>query len=491
MTPSALNAPLPPSASNTAPSSPDVRPGSLTYAASHPLPSALPPAAHSPSSIKSDSHALPTEEPPSEHWKITSSVVGDSTSDGEVSYNIRRRANSTSAGPPNSAAPRLNAEDRHGSHVRSSSVNTASVSTNAGPMPANGRNAASAVGKGGSVSSADDDWEKARLSRLARLPDSVTGSDMDSLSGRLRDLGTSESESVTPTISDDRAGTSGSSDYKSRRNTIKANAPYDPRLSGSDFGFTLPGVPSAPPGGDWGSGNGNGGSDSGGEGDVMARMPSAPAISPLSQDQLPHVTVFAKTAPSRDNLHVNPHFTTPTPTNLSTAPPHDLESPSTPRTQANSQASSALSPPGQHPAPLSPPPPLVYQQSPPPSTTSSNAGHSIHLDYTPPNPVIPLHNNFTTSMHPQHVHHVHQFAPSAPTGMTHPMPLPVYASNGHVNGSNGAFAPPANVRTPPTVVDPETLAKAQKHTKFAQSALLFEDLETARNELRKALEFLS
>jgi hypothetical protein len=40
-------------------------------------------------------------------------------------------------------------------------------------------------------------------------------------------------------------------------------------------------------------------------------------------------------------------------------------------------------------------------------------------------------------------------------------------------------------------VDPETLAKAQKHTKFAQSALLFEDLETARNELRKALEFLS
>jgi len=46
-------------------------------------------------------------------------------------------------------------------------------------------------------------------------------------------------------------------------------------------------------------------------------------------------------------------------------------------------------------------------------------------------------------------------------------------------------------RTPPETLDPETVVKAQKHAKFAISALNFEDLDTARRELRKALEILS
>jgi hypothetical protein len=493
VTPNALNAPLPPSASNTAPPSPEAHPDSVTFAASHPLPSILPPAAHAPSSIKSDSHVLPTEDPPNKYWKFTSSVVGDSTSDGEASYNVRRRANSAATGlPPNSAAPKLSAEDRSGSHVRSSSVNTTFMS---GPVSSNSKDAASS-GKGGSLPSADDNWEKASLSRLARLPDSVAGSDLDSLSGRLRDLGSSESESTTPTIPDDKiVGASGSSDFKSRRNTIKANAPYDSQLSGPDFGFTLPAVPSAPPIGDWGSGSGKGGSDSGGEGDVMARMPSAPAIPPLVQDQLPHITVFPKPVISREHLHVNPHFPTSTPVSSSTVPSHDLDSPSTPRTQTNSQnhSASSSSSSGQYTTSINvppPPPPFDYQQSLPPSI-ASNAGHSIHQGYALPNSMSSPPGNFTTPMPPMPIQPAPPFMPLASSGITHPIPPSLYASNGQINGFTGVFEPPVNVRPPPTEVDVDTLIKAQKFTKFALSALMFEDLETARNELKKALQLLS
>jgi hypothetical protein len=226
----------------------------------------------------------------------------------------------------------------------------------------------------------------------------------------------------------------------------------------------------------------------------MARMPSAPAIPPLVQDQLPHITVFPKPAIPRENLHVNPHFPTSTPTSSFTAPSHDLESPSTPRTQINSQNTSASSPLGQHAISINvppPPPPFGYQQSPPPSTTSSNAGHSVQLGYTPPNSVISPPSNFTTSMPPVPIQPVHQFVPLTSSGMAYPMPPSVYASNGQVNGFTGAFGPPVDVRPPPTEVDVDTLIKAQKFTKFALSALMFEDLETARNELKKALELLS
>jgi Vta1 C-terminal domain len=71
------------------------------------------------------------------------------------------------------------------------------------------------------------------------------------------------------------------------------------------------------------------------------------------------------------------------------------------------------------------------------------------------------------------------------------MPPSVYGGNGQVNGFTGEYGTPVNVRPPPTEVDVDTLIKAQKFTKFALSALMFEDLETARNELKKALQLLS
>jgi vacuolar protein sorting-associated protein VTA1 len=39
-------------------------------------------------------------------------------------------------------------------------------------------------------------------------------------------------------------------------------------------------------------------------------------------------------------------------------------------------------------------------------------------------------------------------------------------------------------------VEPEVLGKVQKHAKYALSALNFEDLDTAREELKKALRLL-
>lgn len=486
VTPSALAAPLPPSASNTAPSSPEARPNSVTFAASHPLPPTLPPPSHSPSSIKSESRALSTEESPNKGYKFTSSIVGDSTSDGEVSYNVRRRANSASTGHVANDTSKLTAGEKTGSHARSSSVNTASVPIHAAAVSANG-------GKPSSASSPDDDWERASLSRLARLPDSVSGSDMDSLSGRLRDLGSPDSESVTPTNPGTGRGNesaTSSSDFKSRRNTIKANAPPNERLSGSDFGFHLPGVPSAPPSGDWNNGSGKGGdSDFGGEGDMMNRLPSAPAVPPNIQDKLPHVAIFHKPATPKEELHVNPHF----PSALPNEPPttNGLESPSTPRTQTHSRTPTTSS--GQHaPFTAPPPPPLGYEPSPTSATSSLNAGHSVQRGYTPPNSVVSPHHNFATSMPPQFTlaHPSHLYAPAASTNVPQASPY-AYGTNGHMNGTNDAYRLPVQVRPPPTELDPETIGKAQKHTKFALSALNFEDLETARNELKKALLLLS
>ncbi|KAL8692016.1 MAG: hypothetical protein Q9218_002870 [Villophora microphyllina] len=73
--------------------------------------------------------------------------------------------------------------------------------------------------------------------------------------------------------------------------------------------------------------------------------------------------------------------------------------------------------------------------------------------------------------------------PSAPSAMTQPgsayahqaMPMPCI-SHQHT--------------APPAVVDEEAMAKAQKHARFAISALNFEDVNTAITELRGALESL-
>ena len=48
----------------------------------------------------------------------------------------------------------------------------------------------------------------------------------------------------------------------------------------------------------------------------------------------------------------------------------------------------------------------------------------------------------------------------------------------------------ATVTTPPEELSPKEIGKVQKHCRFAISALDYEDLATARKELRAALEML-
>ncbi|CAG7845904.1 SubName: Full=Uncharacterized protein {ECO:0000313/EMBL:CCA77956.1} [Serendipita indica DSM 11827] len=434
-----LAVPLPPSANNTAPSSPDNRPNSLLYAASQPLPPILPPSVQTPSSIKSETHALPGVD--NKSYKYTSHVVGDSTSDGEASYNAPRRTNATQKGT--NLAP----DASHSTHGRSSSINEPPLS--APPTTAKP-----------SGSAPDDDWERTSLSRLARLPHG--NSEMDSLSERLRDLG--DLNTSTPSLHSTSPGPSDSNDpeHKTRRNTIRASAPSRP--VSTDFGLSLPGVPSAPPVGEWkGKGNDDG-SDSGGGGDMMARLPSAPAVPPIVQDQLPHVTVLPKPSTPREEIHVNPYF---------------------PAQGTPSAPSSRFTPYSEHPAingynTTSPP-------SVPPSATSSTF---IHRGYTPPNSVTsPQASSVNGILPPTQygapmMHPAGQYAPSVPIGY----------HNGMMNGTGPArdeFGIELPNRPPPTELDPETIGKAQKHTKFALSALNFEDLETAREELKKALRLLS
>jgi len=469
--PGALAVPLPPSVTNTVPSPPESRPNSVTFAASHPLPPVLPPSTQTPSSVKSDSHVLPIGDSPNKNYKYTSSVVGDSMSDGEIGHNIRRRANSVSSPPPNT---KLSAEDRSSLHVRSSSVNTASILASATQASTNGRDATPHRGnRSEASSSADDEWEKSSLSRL-------------------RELGSPQSESITPTFSND-----GNSDHKSRRNTIRANAPlHDARLSGSHFGFTLPGVPSAPPIDSWD--HSRRGGDSGGEGDMKEGLPSVPAVPPIVQDRLPHVSVFPKPMTPKEELHVNPNLSASTSTSFPTAPPQDLESPSTPRTQVPPHTIPTAPTSVQHaptmaslPPPPPPPPLYGYQQSLPPLVAASNTGQSPHHVYMSPNPVTSPHGNIMVNMVPVPTQFTPQLVPAAaPTGANHPIP-PSYLTGGQMNGFTDAFGVPINTRPLPTEVEPETLSKAQKHTKLALSALDFEDLETARNELKKALLLLS
>jgi vacuolar protein sorting-associated protein VTA1 len=50
--------------------------------------------------------------------------------------------------------------------------------------------------------------------------------------------------------------------------------------------------------------------------------------------------------------------------------------------------------------------------------------------------------------------------------------------------------PPPSQPSPPPELTPSLIAKAQKHCRFAISALDYEDAEQARKELRAALQLL-
>jgi vacuolar protein sorting-associated protein VTA1 len=119
--------------------------------------------------------------------------------------------------------------------------------------------------------------------------------------------------------------------------------------------------------------------------------------------------------------------------------PQDFYTQSSPSQQNNAPTNAPFPPPPHHPAPYRPSPPTTNYEPPSASTTP----------YHPPIP-------------------------------QHPRPVPPSAP----------IPGPAQPRRPAYNVDPESVAKAQKHAKWAISALNFEDAETAVKELRLALQTL-
>ncbi|KAL8803916.1 MAG: hypothetical protein Q9182_002883 [Xanthomendoza sp. 2 TL-2023] len=77
--------------------------------------------------------------------------------------------------------------------------------------------------------------------------------------------------------------------------------------------------------------------------------------------------------------------------------------------------------------------------------------------------------------------------PSAPSIMPHATPPPLRQTAPPPPPSSFS---PQTANAPPVVVDEEALSKAQKHARWAISALNFEDVPTAVKELRGALESL-
>ena len=117
----------------------------------------------------------------------------------------------------------------------------------------------------------------------------------------------------------------------------------------------------------------------------------------------------------------------------------------------------------QHPTPHQPPfqgpiaqqPPHVQPSAPPPHFQQPPPNQQ-HLRYVPPG--APTHN------------------PYEPPQQSYPPPAPIQA--------------PAPVQKSQLITDDLSIAKAQKHARWAISALNFEDAETAVKELRAALETL-
>ena len=388
-----------------------------------------------------------------------------------------------------------------------------------------------------SASSEEDEWEQNRLSRIARLPDS-RGSDSD---GKYTGGGGGDlADPTQPTEHRDSTSIVGSTARRdtTRNNNIREDSSES---SSSMFGIPpvrLPGVPSSPPAEGWpGQGLYHGPPSDDGD---LPNLPSAPPVAPSDQENIPHVTVFTKPRPDNERLSSSNH---------TVHPPYDYQpQPAGPpptrqqdisnqngRVQGHSRGlsqssstSTAIPPvytpsysqnhPVVPPIPKAPSPPTHFQS--PSSTTSStmpgyappNSAVSPTMSHTggspstihnhlPPPPPGPGQQHYSTGAPAPYFHQHPQYAADPytggwPTGGGHPSTVNrsiTPQSNGSYPSSGGYF-PNGNAyeaRTPPETLDPETVGKAQKHAKFAISALNFEDLDTARKELRKALEMLS
>ena len=178
--------------------------------------------------------------------------------------------------------------------------------------------------------------------------------------------------------------------------------------------------------------------------------------------------------------------------------------PSTPLIPTNTIASSSLSPsssfsPGSTGPPV--PPPLPQRHSPPStfppsfpvnpySSPSNNPLQPNHFSPAPPSqrPMPQSPSNYYTSSP----------APLPPSQPSAPRPTSnYYTAQPSAPPMPSAYQPPqTSSYFPPqphqqqVLVDDEAIAKAQKHARWAISALNYEDVETAVKELKNALNSL-
>jgi hypothetical protein len=381
-----------------------------------------------------------------------------------------------------------------------------------------------------SPSSEEEEWEQNRLSRIVRLP----GNDTD---GKHRGGGGGDFiDSTQPAGHGDSTPIGRST---ARQDTTRGNVREDSSESGSSaFQVQLPGVPSAPPVEGW-PGQGNYRRPPSDDGD-LPNLPSAPPVAPSDQENIPYVTVFAKPRPenerhsSSNNTVVHPpydqrfHPSAPGVTRQQNTSNPNSRVQDHSRTLSQSPSASSMTPPTHVPSynsqnyppappvPKAPSPPTHFQS--PTSTTTStmpayappNSAVSPTMGHTSASPSVSIHNHLPPPPVPGQQYHI----PGPPLSYTHQYQQ--YAADpysgawpaGRPSTINGSIMPQPNgshpstecyfpngtaheARTPPETLDPETVAKAQKHAKFAISALNFEDLDTARKELRNALEMLS
>ncbi|KAK9897157.1 DUF605-domain-containing protein [Cystobasidium minutum MCA 4210] len=133
-----------------------------------------------------------------------------------------------------------------------------------------------------------------------------------------------------------------------------------------------------------------------------------------------------------------------------------------------------------------PPPPAENPGAPPRSlpsvpdgfsSTSSTHPSAPHDD--PSFPTFPAPSTTSTST-----------APSRPSANTTAPPAPSAPPAQSYNHHQEIVPEIEDWQPEPSSLDPEVLASAQKHAKWAISALNYEDVETARAELKKALELI-
>ncbi|KAL8779391.1 MAG: hypothetical protein Q9213_006959 [Squamulea squamosa] len=134
------------------------------------------------------------------------------------------------------------------------------------------------------------------------------------------------------------------------------------------------------------------------------------------------------------------------------------------------------------------PPPMSFDTSAPPILPTDVSSPSLPPSFNYKHPSAPSAPTssphvqggtpFQASGYPQ---------PSAPSLLPQPTPAPLRQTAPPPPPPSFSQQP---IHAPPAVVDEEAIAKAQKHARWAISALNFEDINTAVKELRGALESL-